>query len=170
MRSDAGLLRPVRGPERRRALGLLAGLGLATLATSAWADPCKAIPDKGPMPAFLKRGAAFAGPVVYVGDGDGLCIAVGEGPGDWVEVRLADFYAPELSEPGGPQAKQALEELALGKPAVCIAQKQSYDRVVATCRINGASLGDLMRSRGIQEAGRGRAAATRAPDDARRPG
>lgn len=27
------------------------------LATPAIADPCKAIPDRGPMPSYLKRGA-----------------------------------------------------------------------------------------------------------------
>jgi endonuclease YncB( thermonuclease family) len=117
------------------------------------------------MPAYLKRGVVFEGDVVYVGDGDGLCVAVGPGPENWIEVRLADFYAPELAESGGSQAKEALGELALGNLAVCIAGKQSYDRVVATCRINGASLGDLMRSRGIQEAGRGRVGMPPAPND-----
>jgi endonuclease YncB( thermonuclease family) len=168
MSDDPAGVRRVR-QACRRALGLLAGLGLVMLSTSAWADPCKAIPDKGPMPAYLKRGAAFAGPVVYVGDGDGLCVAVGAGLGNWVEVRLADFYAPELAEPGGAEAKQVLVDLALGKSAVCIAQKQSYDRVVAVCRLGGTSFGDLMRGRGIQEAGRGRAAAIPVPNGARRP-
>lgn len=157
-------LSPSRVRPRGLALGLLAGFGLAAFATSATADPCKAIPDKGPMPANLHRGAEFGGPVVYVGDGDGLCVAVGAGPGNWVEVRLADFYAPELAEPGGAQAKQVLEDLALGEPAVCIAQKKSYDRVVAVCRLRGVSVGDLMRGKGVPEAGRGRVATPPSPD------
>ena len=57
-------------------LALLAAL---TTATAAKADPCKAIPDRGPMPSYLHRGAHFSGPVVYVGDGDSLCVAVGRG-------------------------------------------------------------------------------------------
>ena len=43
-------------------LALLAAL---TTATAAKADPCKAIPDRGPMPPYLHRGAHFSGPVVY---------------------------------------------------------------------------------------------------------
>src|SRR5690606_2502435 len=58
-------------------------------------------PDKGPMPTYLGRGASFAGPIVYVGDGDSLCVGVGSGPQAWVEVRLADFYAPELKYASG---------------------------------------------------------------------
>ncbi|MCC6581032.1 MAG: hypothetical protein IT440_11380 [Phycisphaeraceae bacterium] len=48
----------------------LAVLAALTTATAAKADPCKAIPDRGPMPSYLHRGAQFSGPVVYVGDGD----------------------------------------------------------------------------------------------------
>lgn len=58
-------------------LALLAAL---TTTTAAKADPCKAIPDHGPMPSYLHRGAHFSGPVVYVGDGDSLCVAVGQDP------------------------------------------------------------------------------------------
>lgn len=86
----------------------LAVLAALTTATAAKADPCKAIPDRGPMPSYLHRGAQFSGPVVYVGDGDSLCVAVGQGPANWVEIRLEDFYAPELHSPTGPAAKAAL--------------------------------------------------------------
>lgn len=90
---------------------------LLALATAAHADPCKLIPDKGPMPSWL-RGGTFQGPVSYVGDGDGLCIALGPDPSRWVEVRLADFYAPELREPGGRQAKATLDRLTAGRDAL----------------------------------------------------
>src|SRR3546814_1877726 len=93
----------------------LAVLAALTTATAAKADPCKAIPDHGPMPSYLHRGAHFSGPVIYVGDGDSLCVAVGQGPANWVEIRLADFYAPELHSPTGPAAKAALERLAMGR-------------------------------------------------------
>ena len=85
-----------------------------------------------------------------------MCIAVGDGPARWVEVRLLDFYAPELHDPAGPAAKAALSHLAMGKRAVCRADHQSYDRMVARCEIGGRSLGDLMRSAGVAEGGRGR--------------
>jgi len=122
----------------------------------AFADPCKAIPDRGPAPAYLASGSYFSGPVVYVGDGDSLCVGVGQGSDGWVEVRLQDFYAPELKTPAGPAAKDTLSRLALGKDAVCRAGRQSYDRVVARCEIGGRSVGDLMRAAGVPEGGNGR--------------
>jgi micrococcal nuclease len=128
----------------------------ASVSTGALADPCKAIPDKGPMPAFLKPGSTFSGPVTYVGDGDSLCVAVGPSTADWVEVRVSDFYAPELQEPSGQDAKTALERIAKGRRVECRAIRQSYDRVVARCAFQGRSLGDLMRSAGVREGGNGR--------------
>jgi endonuclease YncB( thermonuclease family) len=132
------------------------GLLAISAPTAALADPCKAIPDKGPLPAYLASGSTFSGPVVYVGDGDSLCVGVGKGERGWVEVRVSDFYAPELHGPGGKQAKAALEKVALGKQAVCLADHRSYDRVVSLCRIGGVSIGDRMRSAGIKEGGNGR--------------
>lgn len=130
---------------------------LALLASrSALADPCKAIPDKGPMPAYLAAGKIFSGPVVYIGDGDSLCVETSPGPNGWVEVRLEDFYAPELHEPGGPAAKQRVEGLVMGRRLVCKADHRSHDRVVAACRLNGRRLGDLLRQAGGEEGGRGR--------------
>lgn len=128
---------------------------LAVLATPALADPCKAIPDRGPLPAYLSRGSTFSGPVVYIGDGDSLCVAVGSGPESWVEVRVADFYAPELNTPEGKRAKAILDGLVKGKRAICRAEKRSYDRIVARCEVDGRSIGDLMRSAGAQSGGRG---------------
>lgn len=138
-----------------RALFFLVLLGATIAATGARADPCKAIPDRGSMPDYLHGGAQFSGPVVYVGDGDSLCVAVGIGPSNWVEVRLEDLYSPELHSPSGPQAKATLERIAMGRDAACVASHQSYDRVVATCRIGGRSIGDLMRAAGIAEGGNG---------------
>jgi endonuclease YncB( thermonuclease family) len=138
----------------RIAIGLTL-LGAMTVATEAKADPCKAIPDRGPMPSYLHRDAHFAGPVVYVGDGDSLGVSVGQGPENWVEIRLEDFYAPELHSPTGPDAKAALERVAMGRNADCIADHKSYDRVVATCRIGGRSIGDLLRTVGGAEGGNG---------------
>jgi micrococcal nuclease len=141
--------------------GLVTAFAFAPV-SMALADPCKAIPDKGPMPANLKPGSTFSGPVTYVGDGDSLCVAVGPSPADWVEVRIADFYAPELHEPGGQEAKAALERIAKGREVECRAIRQSYDRVVARCALQGASLGDGMRAAGVTESGdQGRASRLR---------
>lgn len=134
----------------------LAALALSVVAFPALADPCHAIPDKGPLPSLLKKRASFSGPVTYVGDGDSLCVALGADPSQWVEVRLADFYAPELHAPGGAQAKAALYRIAYRRRVLCRADHRSYDRMVARCELDGASLGDLMRRAGVREGGRGR--------------
>lgn len=131
-------------------------VALALLASPALADPCKAIPDKGPLPSYLLGGAEFSGPVTYVGDGDSLCVARGSSPDQWIEVRLEDFYAPELHAPGGEAAKQTLSRLVKGRTLNCRASHRSYDRIVATCWLNGREVGDLMRQAGVKEGGNGR--------------
>lgn len=119
----------------------------------AFADPCE-----GELPR--RAGVQFSGTVRYVGDGDGLCVGPSSDPHTWVEVRLADFNAPELNTPSGPAAKAALERIAMGQGAQCVAgggrsrRVVSYDRVIATCRIGGRRIGDLMREAGVEEGGR----------------
>ena len=134
-------------------LARLAFLAALLIAPAALADPCKAIPDRGPLPANLYPGAAFSGRVTYVGDGDSLCVATGIGPSTWIEVRLEDFYAAELHEPGGEAAKAALGRIVFGRQLVCRASHRSYDRIVATCSRDGVSVGDLLRQAGVVEAG-----------------
>ena len=125
-----------------------------SLATAAVADPCKAVPDHGPAPPLLLH-QPFSGRVVYIGDGDSLCVAQGSSREDWIEVRLEDFYAPELHDPGGEAAKATLSRLVYGHTLTCHPRKQSYDRIVATCFDGGRSVGDMMRAAGVQEGGRG---------------
>jgi micrococcal nuclease len=141
---------------RYRCAVIIGALLSLSATTAALADPCKAIPDKGPIPAHLKPGSTFSGPVSYVGDGDSLCVALGPSPTDWVEVRVSDFYAPELQEPGGQDAKTALERITKDRRVECRAIRQSYDRVVARCAVQGKSLGDLMRRAGVPDGGKGR--------------
>ncbi len=98
----------------------------------------------------------IAGRAVGVVDGDGLVLETGH------EIRLGDFNAPELNQPGGREAKQALTDIAYGQSLACTpcegarnpGRCTSYDRIIATCRLNGQRLGDLMRDRGIAEGGR----------------
>jgi micrococcal nuclease len=125
-------------------------LALIAAPSVALADPCTAeVSD-------LRPGDSFSGSARYIVDGDGLCISSSSDPSTWIEVRLADFYAPELSSPDGPKAKAALQSIVKGRAVTCQADRQSYDRIVAWCEVGGASLGDRMRSAGIKEGGRGR--------------
>lgn len=131
-------------------------------ASPALADPCKAIPDRGPPPSWARAGYTITGAVQYVGDGDSVCVSPSTDPRTWVEIRLADFYAPELSEPGGKPARDAMVRITRGRQVTCRATRGdggrvvSYDRLVAVCRIGSVSLGDMMRANGVSEGGRGR--------------
>lgn len=118
----------------------------------ASADPCE-----GPLPRTA--GAEFSGVVRYVGDGDSLCVGNSSDPVTWIEVRLAGFNAPELRAGGGAAARTALERLAMGQSAQCVATRGrygrvvSYDRVIAVCRIGGRRIGDALRAAGVREGG-----------------
>ena len=124
---------------------------IAGFLTCAWSAPALADPCEGALPA---KGTTFPGVVRYVGDGDGLCVGPAGRPDRWIEVRLADFYAPELHDAGGRDAKRRLERLVLGRPLVCRAGRRSYDRVVAACTLGGRPLGVLLRAAGGVEGGR----------------
>lgn len=134
---------------------------LSVLAPFAWsgvamADPCTAIPEVGPTPSHLNPGSTFSGMVAYVGDGDSLCVALGPQPNSWVEVRLSDFYAPELAATGGPEARAALEDAVLWKQVTCVAENRTYDRIAARCTISGQPVSAMLRTAGVREGGNGR--------------
>lgn len=131
--------------SKTAALALGAAVFLA--AGAAHADPCRA-----PLP---RHGVRFEGPVRYIGDGDSLCIGPTADPATWIEIRLADFYAPELHEAGGREARQALIRIAEGRWLDCVADHRSYDRIVAECTLDGMALGQLLRRAGTAEGGRG---------------
>lgn len=136
----------------RRSLLLAGMLVFFCSVVPAYADPCKA-----PLPA--QAGVRFSGTVQYIGDGDGLCVGTTADPNEWIEVRLADFDAPELHKPGGTAAKAALERIALHREVTCTAERGrsgrvvSFDRVIARCRIGTHSIGDLLRQAGIVAGG-----------------
>lgn len=129
-----------------------------TVLAACWPREASADPCEAPLPT--QAGAEFSGVVRYIVDGDGLCIGPADGDGStWIEVRLMDFNAPELSGPGGAAARSALERLTMGQRAQCVVTPgrrgttRSYDRTHAVCRIGGQTIGDAMRSAGIAEGG-----------------
>lgn len=125
----------------------------ALLPFAAKADPCE-----GPLPS--RPGETFSGIVRYVGDGDGLCVGATSDPSDWIEVRLSDFNASELNNPTGRADRDRLSDLVLGRWVECVAVRGrnrrviSYDRVIASCRLDQKPIGDLLREAGGLEGGR----------------
>ena len=132
--------------SRWAAAGALPIIMMAMIPSAARADPCAA-----PLP---RAGTTFSGVVRYVGDGDSLCVGPRDRPERWIEVRLADFSAPELNERGGQRAKALLRSVAMGRTLVCKAGRRSYDRIVAVCTLAGTPIGTELRRRGGQEGGR----------------
>lgn len=125
---------------------------LLVLAAAFTAAPVLADPCEGALPA---KGTAFSGVARYVGDGDSLCVGPAGRPNRWIEVRLADFYAPELHENGGADAKRRLERLVMGRKLECVTGRRSYDRVIGACTLDGRRLGDVLRAMGAPQGGRG---------------
>jgi endonuclease YncB( thermonuclease family) len=106
-------------------------LGLAAL-TAAAAPP---------------KPAPIEGVVTKVVDGDTLLLQpVGQAP---IDVRIRDIDAPEICQAWGPEAKQALEEMALGKPAQLQSHgRDSWGRTIGTLTIDGQNLGKRMVEEG----------------------
>ena len=129
---------------------ILPGLWLAPAV--AHADPCE-----GRLPDLA--GASFSGVVRYIGDGYSLCVGPNSDPSTWIEVRLSDFNAPELHSPTGRADRDRLSGLALGRVLACVAVRGRngrvivYDRVIASCRLNGRRVGELLRAAGGREGG-----------------
>jgi endonuclease YncB( thermonuclease family) len=137
-------------------------LGLPAVAFGAaialmTASPARADPCEGRLPS--RAGQQFSGPVRYVGDGDGLCVGNSTDPSTWIEVRLADFDAPELHSADGRRSKGFLEQVAFGQTVNCEARRGRsgrvivYDRVIAVCRVGDRSIGDLLRGLHAPEGG-----------------
>lgn len=129
--------------------------GAALVASAAHADACEA-PVRG-----FKPGDRISGVIRYAGDGDSLCIGPNQDPNTWIEIREARWFAPELNEPGGREAKRVMDRL-VGHRAACTVERgqngktSSYDRVIAACRVDGLPIGAIMQAAGIQAGGRGR--------------
>jgi len=137
-------------------IGRLAIVGaILAIATPVVADPCEA-----PVAGY-KPGQKITGLVRYAGDGDSLCVGMSSDPSTWVEIREARWFAPELNEPGGRQAKKAMDRL-VGRRAICTVERghngstRSYDRVIAACVVNGQPISRIMARAGVGQGGRGR--------------
>ncbi len=126
--------------------------GILLVPAAARADPCE-----GRLPG--RAGETFAGIVRYVGDGDSLCVGNTADPAAWIEVRLSDFDAAELHSPTGRADRDRLVRVVRGRRLDCVAVRGRngrvvvYDRVIASCQLNGRRVGDLLRAAGGREGG-----------------
>jgi len=101
-------------------------LGLASLwLAPAWGQPTS--PARTAVPV--------QGIVTQVTDGDSLWITPPGQPG--IEVRLRDIDAPEICQPWGPEARQALAEMVQGKPALLQTRgRDVHGRVLGALRVD----------------------------------
>ena len=91
----------------------------------------------GAVLATNRQESVLAGPASVI-DGDTLRVA-GQ------KVRLQGLAAPELDEPGGEAAKNALIELIKGQHVTCqLDGTTSYDRVVGICYAEGKDLAAVL--------------------------
>jgi|SRR5579863_135512 len=85
--------------------------------------------------ASLAMGAHELKGTATVHDGDTIRVA-------GHSVRLHGVDAEELSEPHGLEAKRALINIIGDRPVVCVdTGSRSYNRVVATCYVDGEDVG-----------------------------
>lgn len=89
-------------------------------------------------PAF-----GFTGKAVRVIDGDTLVVLV-DGKRE-VRVRLANIDAPELGQPFGQKAKDALVTLVAGKEVeISDRGKDRYGRTIGVVRVDETSAGSIL--------------------------
>ena len=128
----------VVGPRQGRFMQRLLGRGwapglgpvLLALALAALASPAQAA--RG---ASKPAAAPLQGMVTKVTDGDSLWFTPTGQP--HIVVRLRDIDAPEICQPWGPEARQALAEMVQGKPALLQTRgRDVHGRVLGALRVD----------------------------------
>ena len=85
-----------------------------------------------------------SGVVMRVIDGDTLWVQTSADRRP-LKVRIQGIDAPEICQPGGVQARDALKRQTLGKSVtINSSTHDDYGRTVGTIQINGADIGRLM--------------------------
>jgi endonuclease YncB( thermonuclease family) len=113
--------------RRRLALGLAAVLLAAGAALAA-----------------PPRASEFAGTVVRVVDGDSAAVQPSAG-GSSVEVRLSGIDAPEICQPWGAEAREALRGLVDGREVrVGVVGRDDHGRTLARLTLDGVDVGERL--------------------------
>jgi len=82
------------------------------------------------------------GMVNQVRDGDTFVV-------ETTPIRLTGIAAPELSEPGGLEAKQFMINLVGGRVVKCeLTGERSYDRMIGRCYLDGMDVGQAIVAAG----------------------
>lgn len=111
------------------AIGLMIGVALIATEAQASESVCK-----GQAPAI---GAVLKGPVLYIPDGERLCVAQDGSPQNWVEVQVLDARPGAAS---GDEGHRRLMAAAFARNADCVVTGESGERVTAACMIEGERL------------------------------
>jgi endonuclease YncB( thermonuclease family) len=91
----------------------------------------------------------WAGRVTHVSDGDSLWVQPEDTALKPVEIRLADIDAPEICQPWGGQAREALKERVGGKTVgVRVVGRDGYGRTLARVLLEGQSVNAWLVSEG----------------------
>lgn len=102
------------------------------------------------LPAMAAKPAqpeALQGVVTQVIDGDTLRFTVAGQPA--IEMRLAQIDAPELCQAWGPEARRALSDLALNKPATLRPTgRDRQGRSIGVLTVDGANVGQQLVQEG----------------------
>jgi endonuclease YncB( thermonuclease family) len=80
----------------------------------------------------------FSCTVASITDGDTFRCTDGK------KIRIHGIDAPEMDTQQGPASKVALAQILSGKVVVCEQNGTSYDRIVATCLLDGQDIAALM--------------------------
>lgn len=100
----------------------------------------------GSLPGLAADTRSYAGTVTHVSDGDSLWVRPAAG-GPAQELRIDGIDAPELCQPGGPQARDALARLLHQRVHVRVRAHDDYGRGLARIEWRGQDVGaSLVRS------------------------
>jgi micrococcal nuclease len=102
-----------------------------------------------PFPAAASSNPSWTGVVTYVVDGDTVHV-LPPGGGKPVSIRIDGIDAPEICQPGGTEARDALERHVLGKRVVIQSKvRDGYGRLVAHLVMNKQDQGKWLVAQGL---------------------
>jgi endonuclease YncB( thermonuclease family) len=102
-----------------------------------------------PVLAGASSTAHWTGVVTHVVDGDTVRVQPPEG-GKPVSIRIDGIDAPEICQPGGVAARDALQRRILGKRVVIQSKvRDDYGRTVGSVFLNGQDQGRWLVTQGL---------------------